>query len=333
MNIDQEFKSLIPALTSEEYKQLEQNIINEGCRDALVTWNDTLIDGHNRYEICTKNNIPFTTIPKEFENREEVIEWIIRNQFGRRNMSDYSKGILALKLEKVMSEQAKRNQKLSGEQFGKGMPNSAQPIKPIVVTKELAKIAGIGNNNMKRIKIIEREASQEQKEALVKETKTINKVYHELGHGLPKKKVIEANEETIEEGTKICTVCGIEKSINEFYEGKGKCKECYSIGKVKVIKDFMGNVYKSNKEVDQLAKEHMEDIARDMYDNNKVIVITSDDLVMDLQSFTDAFIRNVNRSVDEYDITMTQENSKKITAILLTVEEAVEKIKGCFINE
>lgn len=36
MRIDNEFKNLIPALTDEEYKGLEQSILSEGCRDALV---------------------------------------------------------------------------------------------------------------------------------------------------------------------------------------------------------------------------------------------------------------------------------------------------------
>ena len=100
-------------------------------------------------------------------------------------MSDYSKGILALKLEEVMSEQAKKRQIRKPNSV---MPNSPQQNKPIKVIDELAKIAGIGSNNMKRIKVIEREASTGQKKELVKKTKTINKVFHELGHGLPKEK-------------------------------------------------------------------------------------------------------------------------------------------------
>ena len=62
MVIDKEFKTLIPALTDEEYKGLEESILKDGCRDALVLWGDILIDGHNRYEICTRQNIPFNTV-------------------------------------------------------------------------------------------------------------------------------------------------------------------------------------------------------------------------------------------------------------------------------
>lgn len=38
IEIDSEFKALIPPLAAEEYSQLETNIQAEGCRDALVVW-------------------------------------------------------------------------------------------------------------------------------------------------------------------------------------------------------------------------------------------------------------------------------------------------------
>lgn len=60
--INPKFSNLIPALTSDEYQSLESSIINDGCRDAIVLWNSIIVDGHHRYEICTKNNIEFTTI-------------------------------------------------------------------------------------------------------------------------------------------------------------------------------------------------------------------------------------------------------------------------------
>ena len=54
LNIDPEFKNLIRPLRREEYRQLELNLVVEGCREDIIAWNDTIIDGHNRYEICNK---------------------------------------------------------------------------------------------------------------------------------------------------------------------------------------------------------------------------------------------------------------------------------------
>jgi hypothetical protein len=57
--LDKEFQALIPPLSAEEKAQLEENIVAEGCRDALITWQGILLDGHNRFEICERLNIPF----------------------------------------------------------------------------------------------------------------------------------------------------------------------------------------------------------------------------------------------------------------------------------
>jgi hypothetical protein len=87
ISIDEEFKSLLPALDKETYALLEENLKENGCRDSLVLWNGILIDGHNRYEICTKHDIPFNTVDKEFTSREEVLIWIISTQVSRRNLT------------------------------------------------------------------------------------------------------------------------------------------------------------------------------------------------------------------------------------------------------
>jgi hypothetical protein len=81
--IREDFKKLIPALTGEEYKQLEANILSEGIRDPLVVWNGYLVDGHNRYAIANKYSLEFRTVNKEFKDGNEAKEWMILNQFGR----------------------------------------------------------------------------------------------------------------------------------------------------------------------------------------------------------------------------------------------------------
>lgn len=88
LNINQELKELIPKLQQEEYQLLEKNIIEEGCRDSLIVWDNTIIDGHNRYEICNKHNIEFTTENMNFENMSQAKNWMIDNQLARRNLTD-----------------------------------------------------------------------------------------------------------------------------------------------------------------------------------------------------------------------------------------------------
>ncbi|MFA5207196.1 MAG: DNA methyltransferase [Candidatus Paceibacterota bacterium] len=111
IEINLELKKLIYPLSSEEYQLLEQSIIDDGCRDSIILWNKTIVDGHNRYEICTKHNISFNTIQKEFENIEYAKEWIILNQFGRRNINSYERGHLANILKDIEQKRFTEKQK------------------------------------------------------------------------------------------------------------------------------------------------------------------------------------------------------------------------------
>lgn len=174
MQIDEEFKNLIPRLGDEEFRQLEENIIVEGCRDALITWNNILIDGHNRYEICKKNGIDFRTIEKTFSNREEVKMWIIKNQFGRRNLSKYDRSLLALKLEDMYREKAKENQGKRTDLFHEREKSS---IMPINTTKELAQIAGVSINTMNKVNQIQKQGTDIIKNAVKDKEVSINKGY------------------------------------------------------------------------------------------------------------------------------------------------------------
>ena len=96
LKIDPEFQSQIPPLTDDEFKQLEENILKEGkLLSPLIVWGNTLVDGHNRYAILQKHpEIYFSTMPLRFENREEAIAWICRNQLGRRNLTPEQKKFL-----------------------------------------------------------------------------------------------------------------------------------------------------------------------------------------------------------------------------------------------
>ena len=96
LKIDPEFQSQIPPLTDDEFKQLEENILKEGkLLSPLIVWNNILVDGHNRYAILQKHpEIYFSTMPLRFENREEAVAWICKNQLGRRNLTPEQKKFL-----------------------------------------------------------------------------------------------------------------------------------------------------------------------------------------------------------------------------------------------
>lgn len=104
IKVDAEFAALIPPLTEDERSQLERNIVDHGgARDPIVVWAKagklTLVDGHNRYEICTRLNLPFEIEEMRFDDRNAAMLWIIDNQKGRRNLPDFAKTELEIKRE------------------------------------------------------------------------------------------------------------------------------------------------------------------------------------------------------------------------------------------
>jgi hypothetical protein len=94
--IDSEFKNLIPPMKPEEFQGLKESIVNSGydILYPIVIWNNTIIDGHNRYSICKEFNIEFSVSEKKFNNRFEVINWIINNQLNRRSMTNEQRSYL-----------------------------------------------------------------------------------------------------------------------------------------------------------------------------------------------------------------------------------------------
>ena len=94
LKINTEFKNLIRPLQKKEFLQLEANILSDGCRDPIVTWKGFIVDGHNRYEICTEHQIPFEIQEMDFECKEAAIAWICANQLGRRNITEETRKFL-----------------------------------------------------------------------------------------------------------------------------------------------------------------------------------------------------------------------------------------------
>lgn len=175
LTVKQEFKKLIPPLTFDEFKQLEANILNEGIRDPLTIWGNVLLDGHNRYEIATKHDIPFTTVERFFDGELDAKIWMINNQFGRRNLSNYQRSVLALEMENVFSEKAKEQQVRK--------PNSVCQIsdkQKIDTKKELAKTASVSHDTIAKVKVIQAKATEEVKEKLSSGNLSINEAYKEI---------------------------------------------------------------------------------------------------------------------------------------------------------
>lgn len=187
MQIDQEFKNLIPPLKKEEYSQLKSSIKKEGCRDAIILWNDIIIDGHNRHEICTKENIKFKTTNKKFKDRNEVILWMIDNQLGRRNISLWDRGRLANKKVEILTPQGEKNMK-----SGKTLVRNQTKVDTLKAASTIAKTS---RDTQSKIKYIEEKADEKQKKDLSAQKFSINKIYTELKKAENRKVIAEKFKE------------------------------------------------------------------------------------------------------------------------------------------
>lgn len=147
LEIEPEFQSLIPPLRDEEYQQLADSLIDEGCRDTLVVWGDVIVDGHNRYAICRDLDIDFKTINKDFRSDDDAKLWIIKNQLGRRNLTDADRTIMiGLRYQTEKRINAFQNQPRSESgRFARGVGN-----RPIGRTADIiADDMGIGSTKVK----------------------------------------------------------------------------------------------------------------------------------------------------------------------------------------
>ena len=111
IEIDEEFKNLIPPLKDYEFQQLEENCIKAGrIIEPLKVWNNDgkliLVDGHNRYRIAQEHNLPYTTEELKLESRNDVIVKMCDIQLGRRNLHELDGERLLSRKRKVLEEEA-----------------------------------------------------------------------------------------------------------------------------------------------------------------------------------------------------------------------------------
>lgn len=143
--VDQEFAAMIPPLSAEERQQLEENIVDHGgARDPLVVWrfreDVTLLDGHNRYEICTRLGLPYEVEELEFDSRAEAADWIDKNQLGRRNLDPRQMSLLR-------GRRYNRTKKGHGE---RGPEKSGQNVQSFSTAETLAAEHGVDEKTIRR---------------------------------------------------------------------------------------------------------------------------------------------------------------------------------------
>jgi hypothetical protein len=174
ITVNPELKAYIDPLTPEEHEALERSLLAEGCRDALVLWGDVLVDGHNRYGICQKHGLPFETVQNpRFQSMEDVHLWMIDQHLGRRSVSDFQRGVLALRKREIIAERRARflaspREETSPEPAEQDVP-SAHPVataavpepRPLNSREDIARAARLSSSQVVMIEKIQKQAEPE----------------------------------------------------------------------------------------------------------------------------------------------------------------------------
>lgn len=168
ITVNEELKAYIDPLTPDEHAALERSILAEGCRDALVLWGDVLVDGHNRYGICQKHGLPFQTVQNtRFQSMKDVHLWMIDQHLGRRSVSDFQRGVLALRKREILAERRAIAIAATASPDAMAAEDTSSEAALGIVTNplksraDIAKAARLSNSQVVQIEKIRKQATPE----------------------------------------------------------------------------------------------------------------------------------------------------------------------------
>lgn len=172
ITVNEELLAYIDPLTPEENEALERSLLAEGCRDALVLWGEVLVDGHNRHRICTQHGIAFNTVQNtRFKSIDDVHLWMIDQHLGRRSVSDFQRGVLALRKKDILTA---RMQPAPGEASLADAAQGDHKPEAVPTLGAIAKSARISNTTINQIEKIQKSAAPELVAAVKSGTISIN---------------------------------------------------------------------------------------------------------------------------------------------------------------
>lgn len=222
LHIDPEFEGKIPPLTEEEFKKLEELIIEDGeVIMPIIVWNGTIVDGHNRWKILQIHpDIPYKIKEMAFADKWEAFAWMYKNQLGRRNLTDKQKSIIRAEYYNARKHTHGGNR---GNQHSK-VANVHSGLLPNEDTRsQVAKELGVGTGTINRdihfaagIEAI-REEDQEFADSILNDETKVTSIDVQF-FGKQEPEVRKELLEKMKSGEKLIKRRDFEKSANERME-------------------------------------------------------------------------------------------------------------------
>jgi len=150
MHVDDELSQFLPALTDEERSDLRKNILEDGCTDPVIYWKETgaIVDGNNRFDICQNEGIGCPSKARSFKDSTEAKRWILRRQFGRRNVP----AVARVELVQQIEESKLKAEAEAREKSGKKSENNGR------TDAQIAELADVSQSTVKRVNKVKADA-------------------------------------------------------------------------------------------------------------------------------------------------------------------------------
>lgn len=310
LRIDPEFRDKIPPLTEEEYKQLKENILEDGeVYEPISVWNGTIVDGHNRWKIICENEQALDGKYKirqlDFENKHMVFEWMYKKQLGRRNLTDEQRTMLIGKMFESRKKSHGASDGFRGNQSvrpqNEGLPNAGKESKTSKnkTAEEIAAELGIGR------------ASVERAERFSQGIDTLSSINKEAAEkvlkgktGINKKTVMQIPEMEPEQQKEIADAI---------------CK-----GDIKEHQKKSNNPSGWNKELRQDRKQTQKAVD-ELSDTSREINLTIERLLSDIRLNGKAYVDLLKNSILRYKGVINSENSKDV---IFEIDNIINGVKG-----
>lgn len=297
LKTDPEFQNKIPPLTDAEFKQLEENILGDGeVREPIVVWNDTIVDGHNRWKIILANPwLTYRVKEMNFADKWEAFDWMYKNQLGRRNLTDEQKRYLLGKLYEARKNNHGGNRRDASTAGKRPLKGSTDGISLVIADEQHVGKTQVKDSYQfaKGIDAI-REVEPNLADAILKSDKKVTK------------KDIQAIGKAIPENRPAM--------IHQIMENRSKCT------------GNPGATAENRKD-----RKDIRNIVETMSDEN-VMEYTIDNLTEQIRLNADAFIRSLSNLLMDHCDLCDGHNYEIVTAIDESITTKINQIKETFNN-
>ena len=324
--IDDDFKKCSYELNEEEYIKLEKDILKNGVVSPVVLWNGIIIDGYNQYTICQAHKIQDIPIKEmDFKTKDEALEWVFRSQFKRMELNTFQRSKIALGYESVIIERIMKRQAIYyGDQCQKtdiaGSTQNRRTKRYLKLKRaEIAKIAGVSRTSIYRTRIVLEKGTQEQIKRAEKgdDGDSVGLIWNEI--------IYKQKDPDIK--MRKCKVCGKDLPETEFYNSKPTtCKKCFNT--MKAITGLNGKKLDILPELREIPDE---EIIGTLYDTDREIEYTDDDLKEELIATIESFKWSVQNCLSLHKEILQDDRSKeKVLSNLSLLQKEIEKWKEIY---